>query len=659
MVSSDRAGPASGAPERPVSGRELLPRVLGLFRPYKKHVSLLLAAIALAAALGIANPIVTKFVFDRALFPPEGGPRLGLLGWLVGLMIGLVVLAGAVGIGQTYLATLVGQRVMHDLRSRLYEHLQGMSLRFFSAARTGEIQSRIANDVGGVGRVVTDAAPSILSNVAIAVSSIVAMSVLSWQLTLISLAILPAFVYLVRRVGRLSRRLTSYTQQTLAEMSVITEETLSVSGALRRSSFGGHRDASVRYRDQSERLASLRIRQEMVVRVLIGVAQTFFIVAPAILYLVAGHLRASGIDLTAGDIVAFTALQVRLFSPVRYLMETSIDIQTSFALFERIFEYVDLQHDIVDRPGAKRPEKEHVAGTVTFDNVCFRYPGAEPRTPAEAPIRSGVGRRDGRSWTLEDISLEVEPGQLAALVGPSGAGKTTLAYLIPRLYDVQRGTVRIDGTDVRDISLASLAELVGVVTQETHLFHTTLAENLRFARPGASHEELEAAARTANIHERICALEDGYDTLVGERGYHMSGGEKQRLAIARVILRDPKVLILDEATSSLDTVSERLVQLALEPLRVQRTTIAIAHRLSTILSADVIFVIDEGRIVERGRHDELVSHGGRYAELYEQQFQRGVVEARCEDGVVLASGEIFTLDRVRDEAMSAEEDDSS
>ncbi len=590
-----RVDDAGRAPEPSVPARSLLRRIFGLFRPYRFQVTLLLAAVAVAAAIGIATPLVTKVVFDRALFPPSGDPQLELLSWLVALMIALVLLGGAVAIGQTYLSTRVGQRVMHDLRFRLYEHLQGMSLRFFTSARTGEVQSRIANDVGGVGHVVTDSGPSILMNVAVAISSVIAMSLLSWQLTLISVAMLLPFALLVRRVGRMSRRLSSDTQQTLAEMSVITQETLSVSGALQTKLFDGHRNASARYRDQSERLAALRIRQEMLVRALTGVAQTFFIVVPALLYLASGHLLVAGADLTAGTLVAFTALQMRLYTPFRYVMGTWIEVVSSFALFERIFEYADLDHEIVDRPGAVRLEKERVAGAITFDDVSFRYSRGDTTPPPVVANPSGNGSTRGRTWALEHVSLEIEPGQLAALVGPSGAGKTTLAQLIPRLHDVQDGSVRIDGLDVRDIELASLATIVGLVTQEPHLFHASVAENLRLARPDASPDELEAAARTAHIHERICELEHGYETVVGERGYHLSGGEKQRLAIARVILRDPKILILDEATSSLDTMSERLVQAALEPLLPQRTTLAIAHRLSTILSADVIFFMDRGQ----------------------------------------------------------------
>jgi ATP-binding cassette subfamily B protein len=609
--------------------RRLIPRVFGLFRQYRGRVAVLALLILASSAIGVVNPLLTKSVFDDALFP-EGGPDLTLLYTLVGIMIVIALVGAVIGVGQTWVASIVGQRVMQDLRDRLYSHLQRMSLRFFTGTRTGEIQSRIANDVGGIQTVVTDTASSIFANIVIVTSTLVAMAILSWQLTLLSLVVIPFFVFMTYRVGRARRRIRASTQRSLAEMSAITEETLSVSGVLLTKVFDRQGDAIQRYRDENRRLAELQVRQQMVGRTFWGLVQASFSIAPALVYLVAGMTISSGGEpgLTAGTLVAFTALQTRLFWPVGDMLRTSVEVQSSLALFERVFQYLDLEHEIVDAPNATAIPKREVRGEVGFRNVHFRYD------------LDGDG---ARPWTLDGIELDIAPGQLAALVGPSGAGKTTICYLIPRLYDVNSGAVEIDGRDVRDVTLSSLADAIGMVTQETYLFHTSVRENLLYANPTAGQAELEAAARTALIHDRIMELDEGYDTLVGERGYRMSGGEKQRLAIARVILKDPRILILDEATSSLDTTSERLVQQALQPLMEDRTTIAIAHRLSTILSADVIFVVDRGRIVERGTHEELLLRSGLYASLYREQFAGGLVEARCDDGVVLSSGGVVEM----------------
>jgi ATP-binding cassette, subfamily B, bacterial len=606
-----------------VQGRRLIPRIARLFRAYRWQVAAVLVMILVTAGLGIAPSLLTKVVFDQALFPPSGHRDLHLLYILVSVMVAIPLVSAVISVAQTYLTTVVGQRVMQDLRNRLYEHLQSMSLRFFTGTRTGELQSRLQNDVGGVQNVVTNTASSVLSNIVTVLSSVIAMIALSWQLTLLSLAVVPLFVYLTWRVGRVRRRISGQTQESLAELSALTEETLSVSGILLAKVFDRRQDAVDRYRNENRRLARLQVRQQMVGRGFFALVQSFFAITPALIYLVAGWS-----DLSAGTIVAFTTLQTRLLFPIGSMLQTSVEVQSSLALFERIFQYLDLPNEIVDAPGAKALPLDRVRGDVALRNVWFRY--------EESSDTDG-----DRPWTLDDVSLEVEPGQLAALVGPSGAGKTTISYLIPRLYDVTRGSVELDGHDVRDLQLSSIAEAIGMVTQETYLFHATVRDNLLYAKPGATDSELHAAARAAAIHDRIMELSDGYDTVVGERGYRMSGGEKQRLAIARVLLKDPRVLILDEATSALDTTSERLVQHALEPLMQNRTTIAIAHRLSTILSADVIFVLDHGRIVERGTHEELVSAGGLYAELYRQQFQGGLVEARCEDGVVLSSGDVL------------------
>ncbi len=633
--------------KRPIR-RSTVRRVAATFTPYKGKVAWVGVAIVATSGLGVVNPLLIKQIFDKALFgnPPgscagQACPQLHTLYVFVGFMVAIPVVSGIIGIGQTYLANLVGLRVMQDLRNALYSHLQFMPLRFFTTTRTGEIQSRLSNDVGGVQTVVTDTASSILSNVVVIVSTLIAMLLISWQLTALSLSLLPFFLWLTYKVGKARQEVAVSTQKTLADLTSITEETLSVSGILLSKAFGRQRHEIGRFQGENERLTGLQIRQTMIGRSFFAVVGTFFSITPALVYLVAGWVLSRGTgSLTAGSIVAFTTLQSRLFFPIGSMLQVSTEVQASFALFDRIFEYLDLHHEIADHPDAVPLPAEAVSGRVAFDHVWFRYDQAEevPEPVDQTWLVDGVGTPRAREWALEDVSLQIEPGQLAALVGPSGAGKTTMTYLVPRFYDVQRGAVRIDGVDVRQLKLDSIGQLMGMVTQETYLFHTTIRRNLLYGKPDATQEELEAAARAAFIHDRIAELPEGYDTIVGERGYKLSGGEKQRLAIARVILKDPRILILDEATSSLDTTSERLVQEALRPLMHGRTTIAIAHRLSTILSADVIFVVDRGRVVERGTHRELLTQSGIYARLYEQQFRGGEVEAVTEDGVILSGG---------------------
>ena len=622
--------------------REIKPqtvrRVVATFKPYRAKVWIVAVAIIVTASLGVVNPLLIAKVFDNALFAKGNNcsgvpcPNLSLLYQYVALMIAIPIITSIIGIGQTYLANLVGLNVMQDLRNSLYQHLQFMPLRFFTTTRTGEIQSRLDNDVGGVQSVVTDTASNVLNNVVVILSSLIAMLYLSVPLTLLSLALLPIFLWLTVRVGKARRVVAASTQATMADMSAITEETLSVSGILLSKSFGRQRHEIDRFSGENTRLTGLMIRQTMIGRSFFAVVSTFFSITPALVYLVVGWVNSGHPPNTigVGVVVAFTTMQSRLFFPIGSMLQVSTEVSASLALFDRIFEYLDMDHEIADKPDALKLTPQNVVGEVELDHVRFHYEaptGASEVVEDEdwvEPARPGDDdeTQQPREWTLDDVSLQVKPGQLAALVGPSGAGKTTITYLVPRLYDVQQGSVKIDGHDVRDVQLESIGDIIGVVTQETYLFHTTIRRNLLYGKPDATQEELEAAARAAHIHERIAELSKGYDTVVGERGYKLSGGEKQRLAIARVILKDPRILILDEATSSLDTTSERLVQAALEPLMQGRTTIAIAHRLSTILAADVIFVVDQGRITERGTHDELLARGGTYARLYEQQFSK-------------------------------------
>jgi ATP-binding cassette subfamily B protein len=611
--------PPNELDKRPID-RDTVKRVVGTFRPYRGKVWMVGLFIVVTSGLGVINPLLIKWIFDNGLFgnPPEvcldgtACPNMHVVYVGVILMVAIPIVTGVIGVAQTYYANLVGLRVMQDLRNALYSHLQRMPLRFFTTTRTGEIQSRLSNDVGGVQTVVTDTASSILSNLVVIISTLIAMAILSIPLTLLSLSLLPVFLWLTVKVGRARREVASSTQKTMADLTSVTEETLSVSGILLSKAFGRQTYEIGRFSQENERLTGLQVRQTMIGRSFFAVVGTFFSITPALVYLVTGILLHRGpTDITAGSIVAFTTLQSRLFFPIGSMLQVSTEVQSSLALFDRIFEYLDLRHEIVDAPNAEA--LVNVRGDVELEHVRFHYdPGEEPPEDEQPVAR--------RTWTLDDVSLRIQPGQLAALVGPSGAGKTTITYLVPRMYDVQQGAVRIDGRDVRSLTLDSIADAIGIVTQETYLFHDTIRRNLVYGRPGATQEELEAAALAANIHDRISQLPEGYDTIVGERGYKLSGGEKQRLAIARVILKDPKILVLDEATSSLDTTSERLVQAALEPLMEGRTTIAIAHRLSTILAADVIFVLDGGKIVEQGRHDELHAAGGLYAKLYEQQF---------------------------------------
>jgi ATP-binding cassette subfamily B protein len=640
-------------------------RILRFFGPYRPQIAVVLTAILLTSFIGLINPYLLKLLIDEAI------PRrdFGLLNLFVGLMIALPIVSGLIGVGQSYLNNLIGQRVMQDLRAALYTHLQAMPLRFFTETRTGEIQSRLANDVGGVQSVVTDTASSVTSNIAIAISTVIAMLFIDWRLTVLSLGLTPFFMYLTYRVGKVRREVSTETQKSLAEMSALTEETLSVSGILLSKTFGQQQSSINKFRGLNARLAALQIRQAMVGRWFFMIIGSIFSITPAFVYWLAGWLTIQN-DPTAptiGDIVAFTTLQSRLFFPMGQLLGIQVEIQGALALFDRIFEYLEMDPEIVDAPDAVDLAPETIRGQVAFRNVSFRYPtaavpsdralaaisGEEAEVAvAAAPVDTaavealvdGAGL-DGEipaiemlpTFALEDIDFEAKPGELVALVGPSGSGKTTTTYLIPRLYDVDSGAVEIDGIDVRRIKLASIGRIVGVVTQETYLFHASVRDNLLYARPEATEDELMAATRAAAMHDRVMELPEGYDTIVGERGYKLSGGEKQRIAIARTILRNPPVLVLDEATSALDVQTERAVDEALEQLAEGRTTIVIAHRLSTVRDADQIVVLDGGRVVEQGTHPGLLAAGGLYARIYRAQQQaEAAVAAPPADGSPVA-----------------------
>ena len=575
-------------PSDPAVRKANLRRIFPLFRPYRARLGAVCTLIVFSAAIGVISPFLLREVLDVAI--PDG--NVELLTGLVAGMVAISIVTGVIGVWQTLLSNQVGQSVMHDLRTRVYRHLQQLSLAFFTRTRTGDVQSRIANDIGGIETVVTSTATSVLSNVTTVIATVIAMFLLDWRLAVFALALLPLFVWLTKRVGAQRKKVTAERQASLADVSSIVQESLSVSGILLGKTMGRTDDLAERFSGESRRLADLEVRSRMTGRWMMASIQMTFAIMPALVYWFAGWSIANGSQaISIGTLVAFTTLQTRLFFPIGGLLGVQIEVQSSLALFDRIFEYLDHEIDIVEGD----EELVEPRGEVALDSVWFRY--------------------DDAAWTLQDVSFTVPPGTKTALVGETGSGKTTSAYLVARLYDATQGTVSIDGVDVRELSFEALTSVVGVVSQETYLFHASVRDNLRFAKPSASDEEIEDAARAAQIHELIATLPDGYDTMVGERGYRFSGGEKQRMAIARTILRNPPVLVLDEATSSLDTQTERMVQDALERLSEGRTTIAIAHRLSTVRDADQIVVLDRGRIVELGTYDELLAQNGRFAEL--------------------------------------------
>ena len=617
-------------PEQPVDKRNtlglpplsspLLRRTIRLFRPYRFQVVSVAVLILVTASIGVINPLLIRTVFDSGLFPSSGGPDLQLLWILAAVMTSIAIANGIMGVIQTYMTNHVGQSVMRDLRDSVYAHLQGMSLGFFTSTRTGEIQSRISNDVGGIQAVVTSTLTDTLSNTVIFLSTLVAMLILSWQLTIVAVATVPFFFALTKYVGKKRRAVTSEAQRSMAEVTAITQETLSVSGIMLAKLFGRQTQEMANFHRHNQELSDLAVRQQMIGHSFFAVVMTFLSISPAFIYLLAGYMMSGNGSpaVTAGTIIAFTTLQSRLYFPVGRLLQVSVELQSSFALFERIYGYLDIKQDIVDSPDASPLDLERVSGGITFDSVRVNYARSYGEPSDENSEQDLEG--ESRLWALDGVSLNIPPGQLAAFVGPSGAGKTTLAYLVPRLYDVTEGSVSIDGTDVKEIRQVDLAAVIGFVTQDSYLFHDTMEKNLLYARPEASRDEMIEAAKAAFIHDRIMEMPEGYDTFVGERGFRLSGGERQRLSIARVILHQPRVLILDEATSALDTASERYVQSALQPLMRDRTTMVIAHRLSTIIAADVIYVVDRGRIVEHGPHDQLLAYGGLYANLYRDQF---------------------------------------
>lgn len=583
----------------------LFRRIVSLFAAHRVAIIVTMVLVLVGAALSVIPPLLTQRAFDDGLFP-KGGPDLPVLIEIVVAMIVVFVGSALLGVWQTYLTASVGNKVMGALRVRLFSHLQSMELSFFTKTKTGIIQSRLQNDVGGVASVLTNTMSSILGNTVTVIAALVAMLLLNWQLTIVAVVLMPILVIAQRRVGQVRARIATRTQESLSDMTAITQETLSVSGILLSKSFNRQGAEVQRYSDENENQIRLQVSQAMSGQWFFAMVNIFLSSIPAIVYVVSGWLILGGAtDITAGTIVAFTTVQARLLFPLLALMRVALDLQTSGALFARIFEYLDLKPAIADRPDAAPVDPERDLGRIEFDHVVFRYPDA----------------REGERNTLDDVSFTIRAGEFAAFVGPSGAGKTTVSYLIPRFYDATSGRILFGGSEIRALQQESLVSHIGVVSQETYLFHATIAENLRYARPDATQEELEAAARQANIHDTIVSFPDGYATIVGERGYRLSGGEKQRIAIARVLLKDPEVLILDEATSALDTISERVVQQALDTASRGRTTIAIAHRLSTIVAADVIFVVDHGQIVERGTHRELLEAGGVYTKLYREQIE--------------------------------------
>lgn len=613
----------------------LIKRVMRYAGPYRRKITLLLGAILITTGLGLLPPLIIRDLIDNALEMGDAG-RLNMLA--LGL-VAIPVISGGIRVFQRRLNASIGEGVIYDLRVALYDHLQKMSLRFYTNTRTGELMSRLNNDVIDAQRAISNTIVELVTNIITVVATLSVMLALEWRLTILGVAVLPFFIWIARRVGHVLREIARDHMTYNAQMNAMMNETLNISGAMLVKLFGRREMEVNRFDDRARDVRNIGIRRAVIGAQFFVVIGLVSAIGTALVYWVGGYLVLSE-AFTIGTIVAFGTFLTQLYGPLQALTNAPVEFATSVVSFERVFEVIDLPLEIEEKPDALA--LENIAGRLTFDEVTFVYQmnpehllstvnrfnqdsvGAA-LSGVQASSSSSNGHSQARETALDGISFEIEPGQLVALVGPSGAGKTTLTYLIPRLYDPTSGTVRIDGHDLRDVTLNSLAESIGMVTQETYLFHDTIRMNLTYARLDATQEQVEAAARAANIHDFIADLPDGYDTVVGERGYRLSGGEKQRLALARVILKDPRILVLDEATSSLDSQSEALIQDALKTVMAGRTSIVIAHRLSTILAADLILVMDRGRIVERGTHDELLNLGGLYAGLYETQFseQRG------------------------------------
>jgi ATP-binding cassette subfamily B protein len=622
--------------DRPEVSLALLKRVAAYARPYWPKALVLVALIVVSSLLSLIPPLLFRDLLDNAL-PNRNAMRLN---WLALGLLALPVATGLIQVAQRYLSSAVGEGIICDLRRELYAHMQRMGMRFFTHTKTGEMMSRLNNDVSGAQQAVTGTLISLITNIVSLVSTLVVMISLEWRLTLVGVIILPLFILPSRRIGRVLREITRQYMQFRAEMSALMNETLNVSGALLVKIFGRKDDEVGRFAEKATAVRDINVRRSLVGRWFFMGLGLVGAVGTALIYWLGGHLVLRG-AFTIGTIVAFSTYLTRLYSPLTALTNARVEFATSLVSFERVFEVLDMPVEIDDRPDAI--ELEECRGYVRFEDVSFSYePGAgaiaglqdveryghhgggpevtKSGMRIDAHERTASAGERGEQRVLQEISFEMQPGQLTALVGPSGAGKTTITYLVPRLYDPIEGRVLLDGHDLRDLKLASLADQIGMVTQETYLFHDTIRANLLYAKPHATQEELEAACRAANIHDFIAGLPEGYDTIVGERGYRLSGGEKQRVAIARVVLKDPRVLILDEATSHLDSESEALIQHALEHVMSGRTSLVIAHRLSTILSADQILVIDQGRLVQQGTHEELLAQGGLYRDLYERQF---------------------------------------
>jgi ATP-binding cassette, subfamily B, bacterial len=646
--------------DRPSVSRALLRRVASYAQPYLRQIALMLLTIIAIDLFTLIPPLLVRDLIDHAL-PTHDFGRLNLLA--IG-MITIPVLSGLVGVGQRYLSSWIGEGIIFDLRSALFQHLQRMSLRFFTNTRTGELMSRLNNDVVGAQQAITSTSVNIISNAISLVMTAAIMLSLEWHLTLLSIVVLPFFIFPARRVGKVLREVTRDGMNFNADLNALMNETLNVSGALLVKIFGRSPDENARFRERASLVKDVGIRQAVIGRWFFMGLSLASSVGTAVVFWWGGTMVLQG-TFTVGTIVAFSAYLAQLYGPLAALTNARVEFATSMVSFERVFEVLDLSVEIADKPGAV--DLHEAAGHVQFERVSFSYAAGDPKTgvfgrlreverfrwspdssarpltrrhPSAEDVRIGSEGENGengeeveetqripaRRWALQDVSFEIVPGQLAALVGPSGAGKTTITYLLPRLYDPTEGRILIDGHDIRDVTQESLAAQIGMVTQETYLFHDSLRANLLYAKPDATDPDLRDACRAANIHDFIMGLPEGYDTIVGERGYRLSGGEKQRVAIARVILRDPRILILDEATSSLDSQSEALIQAALERVMKGRTSVVIAHRLSTILAADVILVMNEGRLVEQGTHTELLARGGLYATLYETQFRQKLGE---------------------------------